>query len=117
MTMDLERKYPDYISKEFFEKALKSGFNSNSIVITDLKLSMGSSAGDNYCSDIYRAAIEYTNAGQSKKISLIIKAMPFSEARGPLLEDLEVFEKEVKMYMETLPAMSKLLNDEFFNAK
>lgn len=111
--------FPDYISKNLFEVALRSGLKSSTIEIKDLQLSMGSAAGDNYCSDIYRAKITYVNGNGAKeyKISLIVKAMPFSEARGPILEDLEVFDKEVDMYTNVLPKLSILLNGEFLCAK
>lgn len=109
---------PDFISKAFFEKALKHGLSNNSIKITDLNVGMGLSAGDNYCSEIYRAAVTYTKSGiENNKISLIVKAMPFLEHRGPVLEELEVFDKEVEMYTKTIPRMSKIINDEFLSAK
>lgn len=109
---------PDFISKPFFERALRHGLNNNDIKITDLNVVMGLSAGDNYCSEIYRATVTYTKSGiQNNKISLIIKAMPFLEHRGPVLDELEVFDKEVEMYTKTLPKMSKLINNEFLSAK
>lgn len=119
MMIDNKIVFPEYISKSLFETALRNGFDSPNIFITDLKLSMGSNTGENYCSEIYRAVIEYTDAvGKPNcKISLIVKAMPYTEARGPVLEDLQVFDKEVKMYTETLPKIAKTLNNEYFNAK
>lgn len=109
---------PEFLNKGFFEKALRSGFNNSAINITELIITMGSSAGDNYCSEIYRATIVYGHSGvKGIKISLIVKAMPYMEHRGPLLEDLEVFDKEVAMYTKTIPAMSQLLNDEYLCAK
>lgn len=111
--------FPDYISKDLFEKALRSGLKSPTIKVKDLHLSMGSAPGDNYCSDIYRARVIYINglSAEENQISLIVKAMPFSEYRGPILEDLEVFDKEVDMYTNILPKLSKLLHGEFLCAK
>lgn len=110
---------PDYISKSLLEKSLKNGFNNASnIVITDYEISMGSSTGDNYCSDIYRAKVVYTKDGKlNNNISLIVKAMPFVEARSNALETLEVFDKEVKMYTETIPKISQILDGEFMCAR
>lgn len=109
---------PEFLTQALFEKALKNGFNNTQIMITELNITMGSASGDNYCSEIYRANITYTLSGiANKKIALIVKAMPFMEARGPVLEDLEVYDKEVKMYTETLPKLSALLNDEYLCAK
>lgn len=112
-------EFPDYISKTLLEKSLKNGFNTSNIVINDYEITMGSSVGENYCSDIYRAKIVYTKDGKANKetISLIIKAMPFIETRSPTLDSLEVFEKEVKMYTETIPKISKVLDGEYMCAK
>ncbi len=111
-------KFPDYISKDLFEKSLRNGFKDSSIVITDYEVTMGSSTGDNYCSDIYRSKIVFTKNGKSNNsISLIVKAMPFVEARSSALETLEVFDKEVKMYTETIPKISKILDDEYMCAR
>lgn len=110
--------YPDYISKTLLEKSLKNGFNSTNIIIDDYEITMGSSAGDNYCSDIYRAKVVYTKDGKSNNtIFLIIKAMPFVEARSPALDTLEVFDKEVKMYTDTLLKISKILDGEYMCAR
>lgn len=110
--------YPDYISKSLLEKSLKNGFNTTNIVINEHEITMGSSAGDNYCSDIYRAKIVYTKDGKSNNtICLIIKAMPFVEARSPALDQLEVFDKEVKMYTDTIPRISKILDGEYMCAR
>lgn len=111
-------QFPDYISKDLFEKSLRNGFKDPSIVITNYDITMGSSAGDNYCSDIYRAKIVYTKNGKSNNsISLIVKAMPYIEARSLALETLEVFDKEVRMYTETIPKISKILNGEYMCAR
>lgn len=111
-------KFPDFISKELFEKSLKNGFSNDSIIITDYEITMGSSTGDNYCSDIYRAKIVYTKDGKpNNSIFLIVKAMPFVEARSPALDDLEVFDKEVTMYTETIPKISKILDGEYMCAR
>ncbi|XP_037031965.1 uncharacterized protein LOC119071237 [Bradysia coprophila] len=111
-------KFPDYISKDLFEKSLRNGFKDSSIVINNYEITMGSSAGDNYCSDIYRAKIVYTKNGKSNNsIVLIVKAMPFVEARSPALDNLEVFNKEVKMYTDTIPKISDILDGEYMCAR
>lgn len=117
MTVD-QLPIPDFLTKSFFEQALRSGFNNSAINIYKLTITNGSSAGDNYCSEIYRAKIVYGHSGaKGIKISLIVKAMPYQEHRGPVLEDLNVFDKEVDMYTKIIPEMSKLLNDEYLCAK
>lgn len=111
---------PEFLTKEFFIKVLENGLPTSQVEIVRMDITMGSGTGDNYCSEIYRANIIYKcvrNNQENKTISLIVKAMPYSESRGPVLEDLQVYEKEVEMYMKTLPKMSAILNNEFFCAK
>lgn len=116
--MTVDQVIPEFLSTAFFEKALRNGLKNNDIKINDLSIAMGSNAGDNYCSEIYRASVVYGYSGvKGIKMSLIVKAMPFQEHRGPVLDDLEVFDKEVHMYTVIIPQMSELLNDEFLSAK
>lgn len=118
MTTPATDKFPDYISKDLLEKSLKNGFKNTTIVITDYELTMGSAVGENYCSDIYRAKVVYTKDGKpNNSICMIIKAMPFMEARSPSLDNLEVFDKEVKMYTDTIPRISKILDGEYMCAR
>lgn len=120
MVMDQRVAVPDYLSKSFIEKALKKGFSSRDLILKNVRLEMGTSVGDNYCSDIYRAYVTYSKSPESKTVeerSLVIKSMPFTELRGPVLDELEVFNKEIDMYTDTLQQLSKLVDDEPFCAK
>lgn len=110
---------PDCFTNKFLEKVLQSGLHRNDIRVIDAKVKVGTSAGDNYCSEIYRAYILYQeNENElNKKISLIIKALPYREYRSPALNELEVFDKEVEMYTKTLPHLSRLLGGQKISAK
>lgn len=107
-------EFPDFLSTEFFATALANDLKvkPTDVHIASIHLSPGVKAGENFCSEIYRAAVTFSSKAANQKeqtLSLIVKAMPFTEGRGPVLEDLRVFDKEVTMYKETLPAISKLL--------
>ena len=108
---------PEFLTKDFFQKSLNNGLNRNDIEVIDFTITMGSKSGDNYCSEVYRSKINYKIDNSIESVSLIVKAMPFKETRGPVLEEMEVFEKEVNMYTETLPKLSALLDNEFLGAK
>lgn len=110
----------EHLTKEFFTEALINGLQTAVVVVVDVQLSSGSNIGDNYCSDIYRARVSYRRndaADIVETISLIIKAMPYTEVRTDLLEDLDVYAKEVQMYTETLPLITQLLDGERLSAK
>jgi hypothetical protein len=118
----METKVPDRFTNEFFGKVLQSAFKlGNTLTIESKNVKLATAAGDNYCSEIYRAKVVFSvlKSGNSalQQVSLIIKDMPAGEYRGNILEDLQVYEREVEMYCKTMPAMSKLLNNEFFSAK
>lgn len=106
-------EYPDFLSTDFFAAALANDLKikPTDVKIISLHLSAGSKSGENFCSEIYRAVVTFSSTVNKKEqtLSLIVKAMPWAEGRGPVLEDLRVFDKEVTMYSETLPKISKLL--------
>lgn len=120
MVLDQRVVVPDYVSKTFIENALRKAFSSRDLILKNIRLEMGTSVGDNYCSDIYRAYVKYSKTPESKteeERSLVIKSMPFTELRGPVLDELEVFDKEIDMYTDTLQRLSKLVDGELFCAK
>lgn len=110
---------PNCISKSFLQKALRNGFNRDDVIITGSEIGMGTKSGDNYCSEIYRASVTYktSDSAELKTKSLIIKSMPHSGFRGPLLQELAVFEKEVEMYTKTLPKLAQMLGEKALCAK
>lgn len=110
---------PDCLSNGFLQKALRNGFNRDDVFVTDSKIVIGTSSGDNYCSEIYRASVTYktSDSAELKTKSLIIKSMPYLNFRGPLLEELAVFEKEVEMYTKTLPKLARMLGEKELCAK
>lgn len=114
-----EPDIPSCLSDSFFQKALRNGLNRDDIHVLCTKVTMGTKSGDNYCSEIYRATITYKTSDSAalKTKSLIIKSMPFMAHRGPMLEDLDVFDKEVEMYTKILPKLAKMLNEKAISAK
>lgn len=119
---EASRAFTDvHLTEEFFAKALSHGLGEP-ISVGSLLLTAGSAMGDNFCSDIYRAVVNYRTiaadaAAPPTRISLIVKCLPTEDARGVLMQDLAVFKKEVNMYLETLPRMSALLGGERLSAR
>lgn len=108
-----EPEIPECLSNGFLQKALRNGFSRDDVFVTDSKIVVATKSGDNYCSEIYRARVTYktSDSAELKTKSLIIKSMPYLNFRGPLLEELAVFEKEVEMYTKTLPKLASMLGD------
>lgn len=110
---------PVCLTNGFFQKALRHGEDRNDVFVTDSKTVVGTKSGDNYCSEIYRASVIYktSDSAELKAKSLIVKSMPYLNFRGPLLEELAVFEKELEMYTKTLPKLARLLGEKALCAK
>lgn len=100
---------PDHLDKDFFKRSLENGLNVSGIGIVDFQITLGSQPGDNYTSTIYRVNVIYKqpNSG-NEEISLIVKSIPIDEHRSSL-EELGVVDKEVNVYIELLPKLSKIL--------
>lgn len=119
---EASRAFTDvHLTDEFFAKALSHGLGQ-AVGVCSMNLTAGSAIGDNFCSDIYRAVVDYRpitadETNEPTRVSLIVKALPFTELRGPLLQEMAVFDKEVKMYRNALPRLSALLGGERLSAR
>ncbi|XP_037921739.1 uncharacterized protein LOC119658416 [Hermetia illucens] len=102
---------PDYLNKNFFKRSLENGFEIDEVEIADFKITLGTQPGDNYTSTIYRARIIYNHLNsKNNEISLIIKSIPIDDARS-VIEEFGILDKEIKVYKELLPKLSKILGN------
>ncbi|XP_055371363.1 uncharacterized protein LOC129605555 [Condylostylus longicornis] len=99
---------PKLLNKDFFKKSIENGLKISNVIINELDISAGFSGGENYCSQIFRACIKYNHNNKSNNISLIIKYMDLSGEKI-FLEELEVYQREKKMYFEVIPELEKIL--------
>lgn len=98
---------PKHLSLEFFEEVVENAIGEAGPQLKKVFIKMGSSAGDNYCSIIYRVVITYTlkeDLRNEKSLSIIIKSMPAAKSIE-FLEDMNVFQKEKIFYYQILPIM------------
>lgn len=68
--------------------------------------------GDHYASIMFRCKVSYRfgKTASSMQRSLIIKTLPMEEGmKRELLMQSRLFETEIDMYTETLPAIEKIL--------
>lgn len=118
---------PHHLDLEFLQNALENALLIESITIKNVYLTMGSSVGENYCSNIYRCKINYylneDNVDQKfckaktqtnnlktecKTISLIIKCIHNTKGTE-FLNELRVIHKEKVFYQFILPRLEMLL--------
>ncbi|XP_073834590.1 uncharacterized protein isoform X2 [Musca autumnalis] len=105
---------PKHLSFDFFEEVLENSLHHTNGQIQKIIVNMGSKAGDNYCSFIYRVEIKYkersdTSQDCSFDLPVIIKSTPASPSTD-FLDDMEVFLKEKIFYYHVLPLMENLMD-------
>lgn len=111
---------PKHLDLEFFNDVLENALLRNNFLIQNAEFTMGSSAGENYCSQIYRVKVTFKcshSSGETTEdsISLIIKSIPQTEATE-FLVDLNVFLKEKIVYNNVLPRLEVLFKDDIIFA-
>lgn len=100
-----------WLNKGFLESMVKSWRLNNSIEI--LKFDVSSNFSEHFASTMFQCKIVFKSSKHSQSdpeiLDVVIKTMPVNEemkmrvvGRGPL------FETEIQMYKETIPAMHQL---------
>ncbi|XP_030376721.1 uncharacterized protein LOC115625715 [Scaptodrosophila lebanonensis] len=103
---------PKHLDVAFFEEVVETALRTAFVKIKGISLTLGSSPGDNYCSQIYRTRIKYernNNGNKIEEIAVIVKSIPRLES-VEFIEDLQVYLKERITYHEVLPKLEVLLH-------
>jgi len=112
---ELEASPPKHLNVPFFEEVLETALRTSRIQLIGIQCGMGSSTGENYCSQIYRARIKYKYENGSKdsqqehEMAVIVKSIPHVES-VEFIQDLQVYLKEKITYYEVLPRLELLLH-------
>lgn len=112
-----ELQAPAWLDDQFFENAVRSFANDASIeIVGGCELRPATKGGDHYASIMFRTTVRYRSGRcsqtEEQTLDLVIKALPTAEGfKRDLTKDSGLFETEIKMYSEVLPAMTKLLKD------
>lgn len=110
-----ELQPPDWLNDQFFLEVIKKAQNDASITLCHgCKLRPGSNAGDHFGSVMFRTTVHYrsTRFHNERAISLIMKTTTKTEGyKMEVLKDNSLFDTEIKMYRDVLPAMCKALED------
>ncbi|KAJ9581045.1 hypothetical protein L9F63_023769 [Diploptera punctata] len=111
---------PDWLNAEFFKKALRFNRKDENLEIMSCKVDRATQPGDNFASEMYRAALEVKANGEKEDVSLIIKC----RLRGGELTQtpvtFESFVREAKVFSEINSQILKeasIKNNQPFGAK
>lgn len=99
-----------FLSKEFFANILKKQQCDKGIEVTNLKLEPGLTKGENYASDIIRVTVEYTAGSNNQRCQkYIVKAGLADSNMQDMLEEYDVFHREIVVYDKILPVVHSLM--------
>ena len=112
-----EEKTPEWLDNIFLRKALQSYKRDESIEVVDFIISTGFS--EHFASTMYQCKVNFRSVESGEAtLNVVIKAKPVNDglkmnvvAGGPL------FETEIRMYSETIPAIHHLFERNGINLK
>lgn len=99
---------PDWINFEFLQKAIRIYKNDDSVEVQDFKIKSGSGFTEHIASTMFQCKIDFNYSNcERETLHIVIKASPVvglerMVTNGPL------FENEMKMYRNTIPAIHQL---------
>ncbi|XP_063710076.1 uncharacterized protein LOC134838469 [Culicoides brevitarsis] len=102
---------PAWLNDDFFQSAVRSFKQDETITVKNLVLRPGTKPGEHYASIMFRAEVTFdSKSSKNEKIMLILKTMPIEEgAKMDLLKETTAFSTETRMYEEILPEMERIL--------
>ncbi|XP_062537181.1 uncharacterized protein LOC134205682 isoform X2 [Armigeres subalbatus] len=93
---------PTESAQKLLEEVVHSELNSDDV---NIQMTAGSNKGDNYIGIVFRAQTECRRTG--KKLNIIVKLPPQSEARRNQFFARPSFEREISFYTEIYPMMTE----------
>ncbi|XP_055677686.1 uncharacterized protein LOC129786593 [Lutzomyia longipalpis] len=102
-------KVPDFLTKDVLVKIIENGYNFVDFTINNVKVESGVPDGENYCSRVYRVFVDVIDSEKNvERIQLFIKEQLTKDTSEELLENMELFVKEIDMLENILPMLSKI---------
>ncbi|XP_052837410.1 uncharacterized protein LOC128253218 [Drosophila gunungcola] len=100
---------PSHLNVAFFEDVLETALRTTRVQMLTIHIRMGSSTGENYCSQIYRANVSFKRPDHPEQhMAFIVKSVPHLNS-VEFIEDLEVYLKEKITYHEVLPRLELMM--------
>lgn len=108
---------PESLDANFFQEVLENGLLEAYVKVKKISFEMGSSGGDNYCSQIYRVRLTFQRNNEPlESISVIVKSIPLTD-HSQFLDHLRVYLKEKIFYNNMLPRMEVLMDNVKFGPR
>jgi len=103
---------PRWLDDEFIQDVLRSREEYSEICVVKSEVELAVGKGENYCSTIYRVAVEFKRCKSNEETEttgLIIKTLSAVEIMVKFMTESKAFEKETALYQITIPAMFNVL--------
>lgn len=104
---EIKRSYP-WLTAELFENSLKKRYNNSDIKVINCDLSSALGPGENYASVVIRAKLVLENAHQ-RNMNVVVKVSHTREDLVEMMEDFNLFDKEIYFYTDILGEVHSLL--------
>lgn len=121
---------PVYVDEALSVKSITDGLGVKNVKLVDQKITRAVANGDNYMSDVYRIVVRFTGDGSDddraikrtpdgahRTVSLVVKSLPSGGQRGTMIAELRAYEKEVCMFRDIVPRLSRMVDGAFFSAR
>nr|XP_016927718.1 uncharacterized protein LOC108008382 [Drosophila suzukii] len=100
---------PKHLDAPFFEEVLETALRTARVTLLSIHIRIGSSTGENYCSQIYRAKVSFKRPDHPEQdIVFIVKSIPHLDS-VEFINDLQVYLKEKMTYYEILPRLELMM--------
>ncbi|XP_046750302.1 uncharacterized protein LOC124413625 [Diprion similis] len=110
---NMELESPAWLDAPYVQMVLRKAENDESIEVSNISVRPATAKGDNYLSDMYRIAVEFSRVQGDERNQeerpLILKLLPEDEFREQMISKFGYFATELSMMSETLPRMNEIL--------
>lgn len=106
---------PVWLTHDYVEQKLRVYLRDEKVQLTKLHLKPATANGENYASVMTRINLEYTDKNlQDRRSTFLIKTTFASkDPAAYILEPYGIYVREMNMYEEVLPKLTKILREEF----
>ncbi|XP_039429593.1 uncharacterized protein LOC120413008 [Culex pipiens pallens] len=112
---ELDRKYP-FLTREYLEDAL--GEAAQNCTVVNFTVRRALSKGENFASDILRIQLNLRcENGDERTKTFIMKVALVTEGMSDMLEEYDVFFREIVFYSKILPEIKEISKELEYNGK
>ncbi|GJQ86766.1 hypothetical protein Trydic_g5560 [Trypoxylus dichotomus] len=107
---------PSWLNADLIESSLRKYFKDGSVRIVTFSCKPAIATGENYTTYVFRINVILSRGSSSKEenMSLILKCMRDGMMEG-LVKEMNMFTKEVDMFLSILPKLSEAYGNLWIN--